>query len=843
MKDANAKWKSPLLFTDEKGYKFYLEVYPSGWGSGEDTHISVNVSLIGDYDSDVASVFERDVVIELLNWRADKNHLLASVNFSRNSNNNGSASCSSSSSHENAPGTTGTPHFISYSSLSNPDTNTEYLQDDCLRLRVVDVAVYSTSLLSKMPSWQDPHTATQSVCEFTLTEFTRRKHLNNVYTIPFYTHPNGYKLYLKVNANGVGKTKGIHIRIGAKLMRGDFDSDLQWPFEGDIIVELLNWREDNHHYRGDAICFMKHKDLYGNANSRVTKGECSLKGWFTNSITHSSLLYNPDTNTEYLQDDCLRVRVVDIAIYSTPLLLKTPSWQDPHTATKSVCEFTLTEFTKRKQFNNVYYSPPFYSHPNGYKLCLRVVANGSGKGKGTHISIYAILMKGDDDNNLQWPFEGDIVIELLNWRENNNHYNCGDTIDLNKHNDSDGSITSRVTEGEYACKVWGILRFISHSSLLYNPDTNTEYLQDDCLRLRVVDVAVYSTPLLLKTPSWQDPHTATQSVCEFTLTEFTKRKQFNNEYCSQSFYSHPNGYKLCLRVDANGSGNGKGTHVSIFASLMKGDYDNNLQWPFEGDIVVELLNWRENNNHYCGDTFCLNKNYDSDGRLTSRVTEGEYALLRVGHTSFITHSSLFYNPDTNTEYLQDDCLHLRVVDVAVYSTPLLSKTPSWQDPHTATQSVCEFTLTEFTKRKQFNNDYHSQAFYSHPHGYKLCLRVFANSYGKGKGTHISIDARLMKGDYDNSLQWPFEGEIVVKLLNWREDNRHYQGDLIKLSRHGGSATSRVTEGEYAPKSNGILCFISHSSLFYNPDTNTEYLQDDCLRLRVANIAIFNNLSV
>ena len=41
-------------------------------------------------------------------------------------------------------------------------------------------------------------------------------------------------------------------------------------------------------------------------------------------------------------------------------------------------------------------------------------------------------------------------------------------------------------------------------------------------------------------------------------------------------------------------------------------------------------------------------------------------------------------------------IRLRVVDVAVYSTPLLSKTPSWQDPHTATQSVCDFTLTEFT---------------------------------------------------------------------------------------------------------------------------------------------------
>ena len=838
MKDANAKWKSPLLFTHEKGYKFHLEVYPNGWGSGQGSHVSVYASLVGDYDSDVALVFERDVVIQLLNWKADENHLLATANFSRNSDYTGS--CSSHVAKDvNAPGRVGTPHFISHSLLYHPDTNTEYLQDNCLRLRVVDVAVYSTPLLSKTPSWQDPHTATKSVCEFTLTEFTKRKHLNNVYTVPFYTHPHGYKLCLKVNANGFGKTKGTHIRIGAELMRGDFDSDLQWPFEGDIIVELLNWGEDNHHYRINTIRFIKHKDLDGKCNSRVIKGECSLLGWFINSITHSSLLYNPDKNTEYLQDDCLRVRVVDVAVYSTPLLSKTPSWQDPHTATQSVCEFTLTEFTKRKQFNNLYSSVPFYSHPHGYKLSLDVYSNGCDVGKSTHISIFARLMRGDYDNDLQWPFDCNITIELVNWRKDNDHYYNTDEFLLN----SDGSITSRVTVGEYSPRCWGSNCFITHSSLYYNSDTNTEYLQDDCLRLRVVDVAVYSTPLLLKTPSWQDPHTATQSVCEFTLTEFTKRKQFNNIYFSSPFYSHPNGYKLCLRVDTNGFDVNKGTHISIFVFLMRGDYDNNLQWPFEGDIVVELLNWKEDNHHHRGGTIHFSKRYDPDGSKTSRVTKREYAPGSNGNNRFVSHSSLVFDPDTNTEYLQDDCLRLRVVDVAVYSTPLLLKTPSWQDSHTATQSVGEFTLTEFTKRKQLDNTYCSPSFYSHPNGFKLCFEVYANGYGNGKGTHISIFALLMKGDYDNNLQWPFESDIVIELLNWKENSQHNCEEKIRFTTwtdsDGSSTGSRVTTGKYSTKCKGSHRFISHSSLVFNPDTNKEYLQDDCLRLRVVDVAVYS----
>ena len=531
------------------------------------------------------------------------------------------------------------------------------------------------------------------------------------------THEKGYTFCLEVIPYGSGSGMSSHVSVYVNLMKGEYDNDLVWPFEGDVVIEFLNWRADKNHFL-TTVGFNRHTDPNGIYTSRVYKKPNGLgRQCF---ISHLSLLFNPDANTEYLQDDCLHLKVVDVAIYSTPLLSKIPSWQDPHTATQSVCNFTLTKFTKRKQFNNVYYSPPFYSHPHGYKLCLKVYANGDGKGKDTHTSIFASIMRGDYDNDLQWPFECDIVVELLNWREDNHHYRGG-TLSINSHACPDGSITSRVTEGEY----YGQIHFISHSSLLYNLDTNTEYLQDDCLRLRVVDVAIYSAPLLSKTPSWQDPHTATQSVCDFTLTEFTKRKQFNNEYYSPPFYSHPHGYKLCIEVSANGEGVGKDTHILIFASLMKGDYDNNLQWPFEGDVVIEILNRKENNRHYRGETISFIRHIDTVGiSFSCRVTDGVYAPASWGEYYFISHSSLLYNPNTNTEYLQDDCLRLRVVDVAIYSAPLLSKTPSWQDPHTATQSVCDFTLTKFTKRKQFSNNYYGPPFYTHTNGYRMLLNNF-----------------------------------------------------------------------------------------------------------------------
>ena len=270
---------------------------------------------------------------------------------------------------------------------------------------------------------------------------------------------------------GIGTDRSIFVT----LMRGDYDDDLQWPFEGDIALELLNWNNDNRHFRGNVSV----TDPNGSCTSRVSQREYAPSGWGKNFISHLSLQYNP---TEYLQDDCLRLRVVDVAVYSTPLLSKIPSWQDPHTADQSVCDFTLTEFTKRKQFNNVCYSPPFYEYEQGYKMLLHVFMNGQQSARATHISVYAHLMKGEYDDDLDWPFEGIITVELLNWREDKNH--LSHTIVFDQHTDLKHS--SRVAEENIAEYGWGDRHdFFSHSSLPYNPVTNTEYLQDDCLRFRV----------------------------------------------------------------------------------------------------------------------------------------------------------------------------------------------------------------------------------------------------------------------------------------------------------------------------------------------------------------------
>ena len=464
-------------------------------------------------------------------------------------------------------------------------------------------------------------------------------------------------------------------------------------------------------------------------------------------------------------------------------------------------EFTMMDYLQMIETGEKWTSPPFYTHQQGYKMCLEVVPND------THMSVFACLMKGEHDSLLQWPFRGDIVVELLNWRENKGHLQKTVSLELNSNFTTEGLRRSH-----------GVRQFISHSSLSYNSTTNTEYLLDDCLRLRIRAVALYSTPDICKTPTWQDPLTSSQSPCEFTLTEFSKRKRFNNRHYGPPFYTHLHGYKMCLNVNANGYDDGKGTHVSVYFFVMRGEHDDQLQWPFEVDVIMELLNWREDKGHYA---VILN------GSIQYRVTEMVIGN-GFGDSLAIPHSSLTYNPTTNIEYLQDDCLRLRVKTMVFYSTPLLSKTPTWQDSLTASQSSCEFTLTEFSKRKQFNNQHYSPPFFTHPQGYKMCLNVNANGYDAGKGTHVSVYVTVMRGEHDDQLQWPFECEVIIELLNWREDKEHYKKTLTINKQ---SNFVRVTQGEYG-NSWGYFSFIPHSSLSYNSTTNTEYLQDDCLRVRV-----------
>ncbi len=139
--------------------------------------------------------------------------------------------------------------------------------------------------------------------------------------------------------------------------------------------------------------------------------------------------------------------------------------------------FRVTEFDKRKKANRTVYSSPFYTSKNGYKMCLRIDANGNGTGKGTHVSVFTCLMTGEYDDYLTWPFTGIVTIELLNQLEDDNHLKRTTTLPAD-------DVSERVVDNERGAW-WGWPQFTSHADLAHDLLTNIQYLKDDTLIFRV----------------------------------------------------------------------------------------------------------------------------------------------------------------------------------------------------------------------------------------------------------------------------------------------------------------------------------------------------------------------
>ena len=320
---------------------------------------------------------------------------------------------------------------------------------------------------------------------------------------------------------------------------------------------------------------------------------------------------------------------------------------------------------------------------------------------------------------------------------------------------------------------------------------------------------------------------------EFAITDFTKKKECDAKWISPPFYSHPQGYKFRLAVFPNGLYTGCGTHVSLCVLLLEGEYDDHLDWPVDASIVVDLIDWGRPE---IEESFDIEQGLDLNSANNLVTKKGIKRSLI--YSQFFPHSSLSYNSTTNTEYLQNDCVRLRVSKVILYSTALLNKTPSWQNPHNGYQSLHEFTLTDFSKRLVSSNIHYSSSFYTHQR-YKFCLVVKANSEinedeshsdNEDEEEHISVHVRLMAGEYDDQLEWPFVGQVSVELLNWREDKAHIR-IIFVISANDG--LDKVTKGVFGEIIGSQL--IAHSMLTDRRQNAAEYLQEDCLRFRVRNI--------
>lgn len=113
-----------------------------------------------------------------------------------------------------------------------------------------------------------------------------------------------------------------------------------------------------------------------------------------------------------------------------------------------------------------------------------------------------------------------------------------------------------------------------------------------------------------------------------------------------------------FKVYPNGDGMGRGTHLSLFFVVMKGEYDSLLPWPFRQKVTMVLLDQESGQSHLT-DSFRPDTTSSSFRRPVSDMN------VASGCPLFVSHAVL-----ETPKYLKDDTIMLKfIIDLTDLNHP------------------------------------------------------------------------------------------------------------------------------------------------------------------------------
>ena len=119
---------------------------------------------------------------------------------------------------------------------------------------------------------------------------------------------------------------------------------------------------------------------------------------------------------------------------------------------------------------DVIHSDPFYTEQCGYKIEMRLHPNGKESGENTHLSLYLVIMKGEYDAILRWPFAKLVKLTLID-QQGDPDYRENIVRSFTTYS---GAWSSRPMREENKGK--GFSEFVSHDRL-----KNRAYIVDDAI--------------------------------------------------------------------------------------------------------------------------------------------------------------------------------------------------------------------------------------------------------------------------------------------------------------------------------------------------------------------------
>jgi hypothetical protein len=190
-----------------------------------------------------------------------------------------------------------------------------------------------------------------------------------------------------------------------------------------------------------------------------------------------------------------------------------------------LCIFYFFEFLADAQSERQtsIYSPSFYSSPNGYKMRARLYMFGDGNARRTHMSLFFVLMRGEYDAILQFPFNFKITFCLFDQTIQQRHI-----IDSFRPDTKSNSFQRPRSDMNIAS---GIPKFLPLTMIQQD---NNPYVRDDTMLIKVmVDFGNIPKTLLPYTLSL-NPGLPILIQQELIKRELEKRAQENSLNTSQT---------------------------------------------------------------------------------------------------------------------------------------------------------------------------------------------------------------------------------------------------------------------------------------------------------------------
>ena len=309
---------------------------------------------------------------------------------------------------------------------------------------------------------------------------------------PFYTHPGGYKMFIKISGYHPDKAD---LDIIIQVLNGEFDEELKVPFQGTVTLEIVDhnphcqieYKLQKHDIRGDQTSSLKsiaYEELVSTLqdckylkNNQITLRVIGIA--VEHSTAEGTVAIKQDDSVSFLEQCKQKGQRREILKQQNNLLLNCFCSKSPQMCIYSKYpEFVMINFLHNFTNSKTWYSEGFYTHFGGYQLCLEVNAAGpsTGIGSGSHMSIGLHLMKGKFDYKLPFPFHGEITVQLVD-QDGSNHIT--NTISFDEKSLKAGA-RSYEDRNKESCD---IRKFVSL-------EDSKKYVKNNTLMFRVVNVVV-----------------------------------------------------------------------------------------------------------------------------------------------------------------------------------------------------------------------------------------------------------------------------------------------------------------------------------------------------------------